>query len=117
MPLHNLPLTQAIIATAVMSAVTIFTRAAPFLFFRGRAQPPILRFVESYIPPMMMLILVLYSLKDIPFARAPYGLPQLVALTIVGALHLWKRNALLSILGGTLFYMAIVQTNLASLIF
>ncbi|WP_455383687.1 branched-chain amino acid transporter permease [Salinispira pacifica] len=108
---------QALIATAVMAAVTIFTRAAPFLFFRSRRQPPLLRFVESYLPPMMMLILVLYSLKDVPFTRAPYGIPELTALAITAALHLWKRNALLSIFGGTAFYMLVIQTDLLGLLF
>ncbi|HUX12979.1 MAG TPA: AzlD domain-containing protein [Spirochaetia bacterium] len=115
--MHRLELGKALLATGIMAAVTLLTRAAPFLFFRRRKQPPLLRFVESYIPPMMMLILVLYSLKDVPFARAPYGLPELLALAIVAVLHLWRRNALLSIFGGTLFYMFVVQTNLTAAIF
>lgn len=113
----SLGLGQALMATAVMAAVTLLTRAAPFLFFRKRKQPPLLQFIESYIPPMMMLILVIYSLKDVPFARAPYGIPELTALAVVAALHLWKRNALLSIFGGTIFYMTVVQTHLAATLF
>jgi branched-subunit amino acid transport protein AzlD len=112
-----LGLGQALLATGIMTAVTLLTRAAPFLFFRKRKQPPLLQFVESYIPPMMMIILVVYSLKDVPFANAPYGIPELTALAVVAVLHLWKRNALLSIFGGTIFYMAVVQTHLAAALF
>ena len=33
----------------------------------------------------------------------------LIACTVVALLHLWKRNTLLSIIGGTVCYMALVQ--------
>jgi branched-subunit amino acid transport protein AzlD len=100
-----------------MASVTLFTRAFPFLFFRGRKQPPIVRFIEAYIPPMIMLILVVYSVKDVQWTHAPFGLPELISLAIVAVLHLWKRNALISIFGGTLVYMAVVQTHVAAMLF
>ena len=112
-----MPLTEALSATLIMAAVTLLTRALPFLFFRRRKQPPLLGFVEEYIPPMVMLILVVYSVKDVKWSSAPYGVPELVALALVAALHLWKRNALLSIFGGTTLYMVVVQTKVAALIF
>jgi len=41
---------------------------------------------------------------------SPSGwLPSLIACGAVVALHLWKKNNLLSILGGTVLYMVLIQ--------
>ena len=111
LPAGALSVTGALVAAGVMAAVTLLTRAFPFLFFRRPPLPPIVRFIASYIPPMMMTILVLYGLKDIRFGDAPYGIPELFSLAVIALLHLWRRSALFSIFGGTLLYMALVQTH------
>jgi len=45
----------------------------------------------------------------VSLTAAPYGLPEFLACGAVAALHVWKRNTLLSIAGGTVFYMVLVQ--------
>ena len=55
------------------------------------------------------LLLVVYCLRNVDIATAPHGLPELIALAVVTALHLWKRNVLLSIGAGTVVYMLLVQ--------
>ena len=40
-------------------------------------------------------------------------LPGFIAAAVVVALHLWKHNNLLSIFGGTILYMVLVQTVFA----
>lgn len=92
-----------------MAAVTLFCRAAPFLFFMKSRPPPVVDFLQIYIPPMIMTVLVLGSYKAISFAKAPYGLPEIVSGLAVASLHLWKRNTLLSILGGTALYMILIR--------
>lgn len=106
-----LSLSAALLTTAVMALVTFFTRVVPFLFFRGKKPPSLILFAGRYIPPMVMTLLVVYALKDVPFTNPPYGLPELIAAVLTGTLHLWKRNALLSIVGGTAAYMVFVQTG------
>ena len=54
---------------------------------------------------MVMAILVVYCLKDIQWGIWPSGLREIAAIALVTALHLWKKNAMLSIFGGTAFYM------------
>ena len=93
----------------VMTVTTFATRAFPFVALRGKGEHPILRFLSRYMPPVIMTILVLYSLKSIEPMQAPYGANELIALAITSATHLWRSNALLSIFTGTLFYMAAVQ--------
>lgn len=41
------------------------------------------------------------------------GFGVLLAVAAVAGLHLWKKNTLLSIFGGTAFYMLLVQVVFA----
>lgn len=101
----SLPLNAALLATLVAALVIFATRLFPFALFSRREPPPILRFVEKYIPPMIMAILLVYCLKDVDFLHRPFGLPQLVALAVTSITHIWKANAMVSIFGGTIVFM------------
>ncbi|OUN08034.1 MULTISPECIES: branched-chain amino acid transporter permease [unclassified Flavonifractor] len=100
----------AIAAIAVMAVVTFLTRALPFLLFdRGSAPPKIILYLGRVLPPAVIAMLIIYCLKDISFAQAGSWLPQLISVAVVVVLHLWKHNNLLSIFGGTILYMVLVQ--------
>jgi len=96
-------------AIAAMAAVTILCRAAPFLFFMRHRPPGIVDYLQVYIPPMIMTVLVLGSFKSVSFAAWPHGIPELSAALMVAGLHLWKRNTLLSIFAGTGLYMLLIR--------
>ncbi len=96
-------------AIAIMSVVNIFTRAFPFLFFRNSEPPKIIMYIEKYFPAVIMTILILYSLKDINFHQTPYGLKEISGVIFTGCIHLLIKNYLVSIFGGTIFYMFLVQ--------
>ena len=68
-----------------------------------------IEYLGTVLPCAIMGMLVVYCLKDISFLRSPYGLPELIACCVVAALHVWKRNSLLSIGGGTVCYMLLIQ--------
>lgn len=95
----------------VISALVIAaTRFLPFLIFgEKRKTPPVIEYLGTVLPCAIMGMLVVYCLKDISFLRSPYGLPELIACCVVAALHVWKRNSLLSIGGGTVCYMLLIQ--------
>lgn len=106
-PLHTLLL------IAVIALVTVLTRALPFLVWRNGGQvPPTVRYLGRVLPGAMMALLIVYALRNVQFIAAPHGLPELLAIAAVAALHLWKRNSLISILGGTVVYMLLVQVIL-----
>ena len=101
----NLSISAAIIAT-ICSALVIFSeRASPFVLFSKKEPPAFIKFVEKYIPPMVMAALLVYCLKDISFSREKILPSEFIALTITVVLHLWKRNSLISIFSGTAVYM------------
>ena len=97
-------------AIVVMAAVTFLTRFLPFLLFdRGESPPRIVLYLGRVLPPAIIAMLIIYCLKDLSFAQAGGWLPQLISVGAVVALHLWRHNNLLSIFGGTILYMILVQ--------
>lgn len=96
--------------TFLVALLTFFTRVFPFaLFGKGKEVPTIIKTLGDLLPPAVIAILVVYCLKTIDLRVMPHGFPELLAVLVVVFLHLWKRNNLLSIGGGTLFYMVLVQ--------
>jgi branched-subunit amino acid transport protein AzlD len=92
-----------------MAFIILFTRILPFLFFRKKHPSGVLNYLECNIPPLIMLLLVLYCLKDVRWTSAPYGLVEFGSIAVVVIVHLWKSNALLSIVSGTAVYMFMVK--------
>ncbi|WFM69699.1 AzlD domain-containing protein [Halomonas sp. CKK8] len=103
----------------VCAAATLATRVLPFVALARQAEHPLILHLGRYLPPAVMMILVLYALRDFrPLAdgqlnAAADGWPMILAALAVVGLHLWQRNALLSIIGGTGAYMAMVQLGWA----
>ena len=100
----------ALAAIAVMAVVTFLTRALPFLFFGGKKDPPrIVLYLGRVLPPAVIAMLILYCLRFTTFTAPNRWAPALIAGLFVVVVHLWKHNNLLSILGGTVLYMILVQ--------
>ncbi len=103
-------LTQQIVTIAMVVLGTLLTRFLPFLVFPpGKETPGYVRYLGKVLPAAVFGMLVVYSLKDVSVLTGNHGIPQLLAVLLVIALHKWKRQMLLSIAGGTVFYMILVQ--------
>ena len=95
---------------AVAALVTMSTRFLPFLIFgEKRKTPELVLYLGKVLPCAIMGMLVVYCLKEVKPLAYPYGIPELLGIVFVALLHLWKRNSLLSIGAGTVFYMILVQ--------
>lgn len=100
----------AIAAIAVMAIVTFLTRVLPFLLFdRGESPPKLVLYLGRVLPPAIIAMLIVYCLRGVSFSTPGGWVPQLLCVAVVVALHLWKHNNLLSIFGGTILYMVLVQ--------
>lgn len=104
-----LSVTESILIIAVCAACTLLERALPFLLFRGKEVPEIVRYLGRVLPMAIMATLVMYCLKGISFSSAAGFAPPLLASALTALLHIWKRNTMLSIFGGTICYMLLVQ--------
>lgn len=98
------------IAVAVIALVTAALRFLPFVVFNGnRKTPAIIDRLGKVLPYAIMGMLVVYCLKGVHLQNPSGWLPSLVACIVVGILHVWKRNTLISIICGTVCYMFLVQ--------
>ena len=103
-------ITQQIITIALVALATMATRFLPFLLFPpGKPTPKYIQFLALFLPPAVFGLLVIYCLKDTNFLSGNHGLPELLSIAAVIALHCFKRQMLLSIAGGTICYMLLVQ--------
>lgn len=75
----------------------------------GKEPPAVITYLGKVLPCAVIGLLVVFCLKDVPESTY-YGLPELIAILFIVALHKWKKSTLLSIGGGTVFYMVLVQT-------
>ena len=115
-------ITSFLIILAV-ALTTFATRVFPFLVFpRGKEIPDVVKYlgrvltpavswssIASTTPPAVIGMLVVYCLRSTKILAAPYGLPEAAAVIVTAALHVWKRNNLLSIGVGTVLYMFLIQ--------
>lgn len=97
-------------AVAVMALVTAGLRFAPFLLLGGRRTPRLVVYLGRVFPCATVGLLAVYGLKSVSFAAVGSFVPQLLAAALVVFSYVYKRSTLLSIVGGTVFYMVLVQT-------
>lgn len=101
---------QAAASIAVMAGVTFLTRALPFLLFgRGGEPPKVVLYLGKFLPPAVIAMLIVYCLRGMSFDAPANWIPLVIASLAVAVIHAWKRNNMLSIVGGTVLYMFLVQ--------
>ena len=101
---------QEIMTIGLCALATMITRFLPFFVFRAdKPTPKYIRYLGKALPAAIFGLLVVYCLKGVSLLTGSHGLPELIAIVLVVVLHLWKRNMLLSIGGGTVCYMLLVQ--------
>ncbi len=101
---------QHIITIALCVFATLITRFLPFLIFSGKKETPkFVQYLGKALPSAIFALLIVYCLKDVSVPGGSHGIPEAISIALVVALHLWKRQILLSIAGGTFCYMMLVQ--------
>lgn len=101
-----------LIATiSIVALVTWGLRAFPFLVFRNRELPQLVRYLGYALPPAIMVILVCYCIRNTRFGVYPYGLAEIVSILLVILVHIKKKNMYVSIIAGTICYMLLIRTT------
>ena len=100
----------SVLLIVVISFVTMLLRFLPlWVFGNGKQTPQLVQYLGKVLPYAIMGMLVVFCLKGVSLTSAPFGLPELIASAVVVGLHVWKRNTPVSIVGGTVVYMILVQ--------
>ncbi len=101
---------QQVITISMVVLGTVITRSLPFILFpSGRPTPKYVQYLGKVLPGAVFGMLVIYCLKNVSIFDGSRGLPEAIAIVFVIVLHLWKRQMLWSIAGGTILYMLLVQ--------
>ncbi len=103
-------LTEEIITIALCVLGTMITRFLPFLVFRSnQPTPKYIQYLGKVLPGAIFSMLIIYCLRNLSITGGSHGIPEAIAIALTVGLHLWKRQMLLSIAGGTISYMLLVQ--------
>ena len=94
---------------AVCALITLLERALPFLIFRGKEVPGVVKYLGGVLPMAIICTLIFYCVRNVTFESAASWAPQLLSCLLTVILHLWKSNTLLSIAGGTACCMLLTQ--------
>ena len=101
---------ERIITILLIFAATVIMRFLPFIAFpENRPTPEFIRYLGKFLPGAVFGLLIVYSLKDVRILSGSHGIPELIAIVITAAAHLWKKQMIISISAGTICYMLLVQ--------
>jgi len=101
---------ESALMIAIVALATFGTRLLPFLIFKSdKPTPPFLSYIGKALPPAVFGMLIVYCLKGVSFAAPTFALPEIIGVLVVLGLHLCFRKMLLSIAGGTLVYMLLLN--------
>lgn len=103
-------LTQQTITIALCVLGTMTTRFLPFLVFReNKETPAFIQYIGKFLPSAVFGMLVIYCLKNVNIMQGSHGIPEFLAIVVTCGLHIRKRQMLISIAGGTIFYMLLLH--------
>ncbi|WP_432620676.1 branched-chain amino acid transporter permease [Butyricicoccus sp.] len=101
---------QQIVTIAIIVLGTELTRFLPFFLFPAeKPTPKYIQYLGKVLPAAVFGMIVIYCLRNVSLFSGSHGIPELIAIAVTAGLHLWKRQMLLSIAGGTICYMVLVQ--------
>ena len=100
---------EQIVTILIAGFATVLTRFLPFVIFKGKKTPKALDYLGFALPCSVFGMLLVYCLKDTVVTSFPFALPEVLGLAVTSAIYLWKKNTLISIVAGTVFYMFLIQ--------
>lgn len=103
-------LPQQMITIGLCVLGTMLTRFLPFMIFsENKKTPAFIQYIGRFLPSAVLGMLVIYCLKDVSILQGTHGIPELIAIAVTVMLHLWRKQMLISIAGGTVCYMLLIH--------
>ncbi|MBO5487450.1 MAG: AzlD domain-containing protein, partial [Eubacterium sp.] len=78
-------------------------------FSEKRKTPAIIQYLGEKLPAAIFGMLVVYCLRNVNIMQGNHGIPEAFSIIVTIILHLWRKQLLLSIAGGTATYMLFIQ--------
>lgn len=101
---------ERILTILIIFAATVIMRFLPFVAFpENKPTPEFIKYLGKFLPGAVFGLLMIYALKDVSILSGSHGIPELIAIAVTALLHLWKKQMIISISGGTVCYMLLVQ--------
>lgn len=101
---------QQILTIGLCVLGTMATRFLPFIIFsENRETPAFIEYIGKFLPSAIFGMLVIYCLRNVDIAQGSHGIPEFISIAATIFLHRQKQQMLLSIAGGTLCYMLLLQ--------
>lgn len=101
---------QSLIIIIAIALTTFMTRVIPFIVFPDNKETPkFISYLGKVLPYSAIGMLVIYCLKDVSLKNTHFWLAEFISVLVIILLHKWKKSTLISIGGGTILYMAMVQ--------
>ena len=104
-----MPVSKAVLDSFLIGLIVFGERLFPFAVFSKRKPGKLIHIFERYIPPLVMIGLMIYSLRDVRFSSLKLWVPQISAIAFTIVTYLWKKNSLVSIFGATIIYMILIR--------
>lgn len=99
-----------LITVGLIILATVIMRFLPFVLFPDNMPTPRFNhYLGIVLPGAVFGLLMVYALKGVSILGGSHGLPELIGIAVTAAVHLWKKQMLLSISAGTVCYMLLVQ--------
>lgn len=105
----DIDVTRSLLIILICAVCTVLERSLPFIIFRGREVPKVITYLGGVLPMAIMTTLVIFCIKDITFASTVGWAPYVIAVASTAALQWFIKNTLVSIAGGTILYMVLIQ--------
>jgi branched chain amino acid efflux pump len=94
-----------IISIGLLAVLSFVTRALPFALEKPLRNSERMKTIGNYLPPCIMILLAVHCMEKEHFVSYPYGIPHLIGILSIIAIHLWRRNISLSIFTGTAAFL------------
>lgn len=100
----------SILIIALIAVLTYAARLFPYIIFgRGNKIPDMIIYLGEVLPPAVMILLIVYCIRNISVFVYPFGIPEFSAILLTIILYLLVKNNLIAMISGTVLYMILIQ--------
>jgi branched-subunit amino acid transport protein AzlD len=103
-------LIHSLLIVALLAALTYAARLFPYVAFGRRKEiPAVITYIGEVLPPAVMVVLLVYCVRNTDVLHYPYGIPVAAAVGLTFLLYRLTKNNLIAMVCGTALYMVLIR--------